>query len=363
MRSVGLRRPQQHLAFAAIDGLDPVRVAQADQRPAVVGVLAQQALEQQLIQQIAPLRDGPVLADAEGRQTRFEVADLLGLAEQVIDDTAATKAPAQPVHCRQRLLGRLRGVLTLRRAQEAEIALAVGPTRLLAEIAAHGGGAAVHAAEHGVELADLAPLHALDLIRRLAAIDAAQGPGHVGAGKQGDALGQRPIAPGPADLLPIGLDRGWRVQMDDKADVGFVDAHAKGDGRHHHRLIGLQEFLQAVGAQALVQSGVIGQGRNAGLDQGGGHFLGGVPRAGVDDARASAPFGDQLQDALLAAPGLALGGQLQFGAGEAVDEFAGARPGLSSVRMTSSWVWASAVAVTASLGAVGNTCASRPSIR
>ena len=42
-----------------------------------------------------------------------------------------------------------------------------------------------------------------------------------------------PVAPGAADLLVVGLDRSRRREVDDRAHVGAVDAHAEGVGGDH----------------------------------------------------------------------------------------------------------------------------------
>jgi hypothetical protein len=53
------------------------------------------------------------------------------------------------------------------------------------------------------------------------------------------------------------MDVGGSTWMNE-ADVWLVDAHAEGDGRHHHRRLGLQELLQSSGAHLFVEAGVIG---------------------------------------------------------------------------------------------------------
>jgi hypothetical protein len=103
----------------------------------------------------------------------------------------------------------------------------------LAEIAAHGLGAAGRAVQHGEQLAGLAHLHRLDLFGHGAAVEPLQGPGDVGRAVEGHALGGFAVASGPADLLPVGLQRTGRIGVDDEADVGLVDPHAEGDGRDH----------------------------------------------------------------------------------------------------------------------------------
>ena len=206
------------------------------------------------------------------------------------------KPAAQAVHGRERLLRGLGGVGGFGRV-EAEVALAAGGDAGLAEVAAHGGGAAAGALEHGVELAHLAHLHALDGRVHVAAVDAAHRPGEVGGGIERDALGGRAVAPGAADLLPVGLDGRRRVGVDDVAHVRLVDAHAEGDGRHHHGRVGLEELLQPVRAQVLVEAGVVGQRQHACGGQLLGQLVDAVARAGIDHAGPVRPLGHQLQHA------------------------------------------------------------------
>ena len=84
--------------------------------------------------------------------------------------------------------------------------------------------------------------------------------------------------------------RGGRIGVDDEADVGLVDAHAEGDGRHHHRaVLGLRKRFEPLGRARPCP------GRrdrpcavDAGVAQGLGQLLGAVARAGIDDARPAA---------------------------------------------------------------------------
>jgi hypothetical protein len=240
----------------------------------------------------------------------------------VFDDAPTAEPAAHPVHRRQRLLGRERRIHRDRR-RAAQVAMPTGFDLGLAEIAPNRTGAAANAFEHAVKLARLAHLHLPHLVGQFAGFDPPQRPVQVGGAIEGDALGQFTVAARAADLLPIGLDRRRRIGVDDEADVGFIDTHAEGDGRHHHRLVRLQEVGQAFGADLLVQAGVIGDGRHAGGDQFGGDLVGAVARAGIDHAGAAGPSGDQLDHPLAPAALLALGRQHQFGPGEAVDEFGG----------------------------------------
>src|SRR4029079_18957050 len=100
----------------------------------------------------------------------------------------------------------------------------------LAEVAAYRRRPAAHALQHGIELAHLAHLYALDAGVDVAAVDAAHGPGEVGGGVERNAFGGGDVAGGASTPLPVGFDGGRRVGMDDVAHVRFVDAHAESDG-------------------------------------------------------------------------------------------------------------------------------------
>ena len=123
--------------FAAEDRPHRVRIADAHERPAVVGVLAQEAFEQELVGQVAPLALRQLLADPPCGERGLVVADVLGLAHQMVDQPSAAVAARQPVGRRERLLGGLGGVGGLDRAG-AEVALAAGLDTLFAEVPAHG---------------------------------------------------------------------------------------------------------------------------------------------------------------------------------------------------------------------------------
>src|SRR5262245_3435122 len=99
----------RHLAhrnapLAAINGSDPVSLTQADQGSPVIGVLAQQALVLQLVQQVAPAGSAVLASDAERRDLGLRSRSILGLTQQVVDDPAATEPAAQAVHGRERFL-------------------------------------------------------------------------------------------------------------------------------------------------------------------------------------------------------------------------------------------------------------------
>ena len=91
-------------------------------------------------------------------------------------------------------------------------------------------------------------LDALLLVGRVALLDLQAAQAHVVEAVERQRIGGRAVAAGAADLLVIGLDGFRQRRMGDEAHVGLVDAHAEGDGRHHHHAVLLQEDVLVLGA-------------------------------------------------------------------------------------------------------------------
>ena len=72
--------------------------------------------------------------------------------------------------------------------------------------------------------------------------------------------------------------------MRHEAHVGLVDAHAERDGGDDHDAVLVEEAILVAGAQAGIEAGVIGQGRDAGPGQRGGGILDLGARQAIDDA-------------------------------------------------------------------------------
>src|SRR5690606_21453178 len=162
-------------ALAAVDRPHRRRIAQSDQGFALVRILDQQALEHQVVDDVAPAVRRQVAPHAPGRQALLPRLDVPGLAQQVVDDPAAAETLVQPLHRRQRLLRRRCGVVQLGRVL-ADVADAAGLRLRFAEIAAHRLRPADGAVQHGEQLARLPDLHRLDLVGHGAAVQTAQGP-------------------------------------------------------------------------------------------------------------------------------------------------------------------------------------------
>ena len=143
----------------------------------------------------------------------------------------------------------------------------------------------------------------------------------VGERVEEDAAGREAVATGAADLLVEAFDRGGEGSVDDGADVGLVDAHAKGDGGDDGvELPGEEGRLDAV-AGAGVEAGVVSGGA---ATEAAGELFGGFARGGVDDRGAGAGGLEEVDDELVAAGLRELDGlDGEVVAAEAVDEEGG----------------------------------------
>ena len=107
---------------------------------------------------------------------------------------------------------------------------------------------------HGVQLVALD----IQLLSGGFFLQAAAQPGHVGRIVQQDGFGRQAVRSGAAGLLIIGFDIARDIEMHHEAHVGFIDAHAEGDGGHHHlQIVTLERFLH-LRAAIVVQPGVVG---------------------------------------------------------------------------------------------------------
>ena len=106
------------------------------------------------------------------------------------------------------------------------------------------------------------------------------------------ALRRLAVATGAAGLLVVGFERPRQVEVDDRADVGLVDAHAEGVGGDDDLGLAAHEPVLGLGPLLAGQARVVDDGLAAQLlleelaDR-----LATRPARGVDDrrARASAP--------------------------------------------------------------------------
>ena len=123
--------------------------------------------------------------------------------------------------------------------------------------------------------------HGIDLLR-----DDVLGSPDVARAEIENAARALAIAAGAPGFLVVALERFRQVVVHDPAHIGFVDAHAKGDGGDDHlRIIANERFL-VVAARACIETGVIGQCADAVGLQLRGELIDALAREAVDDARA-----------------------------------------------------------------------------
>lgn len=174
--------------------------------------------------------------------------------------------------------------------------------------------------EFGVELANDA-VEVFD--GRVVADEEALVDAAVGEAVQQDGAGGQPVASGAADFLVIGLDGAGQCGVDDGADVGLVDAHAKGDGGDDHLKPAVEEGALNGLAYGGVEAGMIGSGGEAAA-QLEGQAVGGFARRSVDDGGTRGDGGEEFEDEFVA-PGFGeldnLDGEVV--AAEAMDEEGG----------------------------------------
>ena len=128
-----------------------------------------------------------------------------------------------------------------------------------AEVVQQPHPAAVVRLGQGQQGVELAALQALELFGRLALVDHAALVHHVGQAVGHPGVGRQAVAAGAAGFLVVALDVFRQVQVRDETHVGFVDAHAEGDGGHHHQAFFAQKTVLVAAAHVAVQAGVVGQ--------------------------------------------------------------------------------------------------------
>ena len=108
--------------------------------------------------------------------------------------------------------------------------------------------------------------------------------GAVAAGIEQDAAGGQSVAACSAGFLVVAFDVLGEVGVDDEADVGLVDAHAKGDGGDDDLCLAEDEGVLVLFADLVGEAGVVGEGLDVLLFE----FFGDLFAAGaglaVDDA-------------------------------------------------------------------------------
>ena len=77
---------------------------------------------------------------------------------------------------------------------------------------------------------------------------------------KGQAMSSCAISACTPCLLVIAFEALWNIVMDYESNIGLVDAHAEGDGGHHHIHLLHEECVLMPGAGGRIETRVIGQG-------------------------------------------------------------------------------------------------------
>ena len=159
-------------------------------------------------------------------------------------------------------------------------------------------------ADHGVQPFQilpphLLPLHGVHFLVVGAVVDEESGGLHVPGTEQQNAVRLRPVPSGAAGFLIVGFDALGHVIMNDKADVGFVDAHAKGVRRHHHGFAVVEKILLIFASLGFGKPRVIPGGSVAVVAQQLADALHLFSGGAVDDAAFPLPSGKQPEKRLV----------------------------------------------------------------
>ena len=128
------------------------------------------------------------------------------------------------------------------------------------------------------------------------------------------------VAPGPPELLVVGLDRGRQVDMDDVAHVRLVDAHAEGDGRDHDDAGLGDEAVEPLAPDVGIHAGVVGERLVTLARELAGRLLALGARQAVDDAALALAFGHEAGELAPSSSALGCDGKPDVGPVEAGDE-------------------------------------------
>ena len=158
-----------------------------------------------------------------------EAHDLLGLASpQDVYHMRRTETLAGALNHRQDHPGLLGPVEALSRMETA-VAVAAS-TDVLPEIVEQCHSAAGRRLAIAQKRIEALVLPALALRPRVLLLDELATHPDVGESVEHVRLSRRAVAPGPADLLVVGLDTARQVGVEDVAHVRLIDPHAEGDG-------------------------------------------------------------------------------------------------------------------------------------
>ena len=241
-----------------------------------------------LAKQNPPLGRRQVLSDAPGRELVVGKAShaVRHVAHQHVDDVLSAEADAarlaNAVDAGDELFGGHRHVEEVGRL-EAVVAVTAG-LGLFAEVGQKPLPSTVGRlgqTEHGIELLRTELLVHLVRITRIdeeaLVDDVVEAVGHPGVG--GLAVASR--AP---RFLKVAFDRLGHVHVRHEAHVRLVDAHAEGDGRHHHDAVLTQEHCLIASPLLCGKARMIGQRLDTAAREVLRNLLGRAAGQAVDDA-------------------------------------------------------------------------------
>ena len=189
--------------------------------------------------------------------------------------------------------GMNRAVLHDRRVQ-ADVAVAAR-LRILAEIGQQRPPVALGrlaVSDQGIKPLMFAPLV---VVVPLVVLDKDAALANIVQAIQHEGVGGLAIASGAAQFLVIFLHIAGQVGVKDVAHVGFVDAHAKGDGGHHDDARLGHEGLLVGGPLGAVESRVVGQRAETVFHQQLRRRFRFLARQAVNDAAVCGPPPDEIQ--------------------------------------------------------------------
>ena len=251
----------------------------------------------------APLRAGEIFTDAVGGELVMPPAldfFIRGAGEnldEVVHADAETSTLPHAVNAGEQFL-RLGGGVVIFAWLEAVVAraaiwLRVGLGEVVQKLPASAGGA-VRISHHKPQLLAGDPLfvavaHFIDEVRLLRGIARAE---------EQEAVAGESIAAGTTGFLIVALDIFRQVVVNDPAHIGFVDAHAEGDGSADDaRLVADEEFL-VLRPLVVGEACVIWHGGESALREALCHTVRRGPRSAIDDAAIHRSRFDEVQNLL-----------------------------------------------------------------
>ena len=230
---------------------------------------------------------------------------LFPAAQQGRTDETRAEAAVDVLHALKHRQGHLGGVGKLGGLQ-AVAARAAVLRRRFAKVAEDVGAQALVGLTVGGHLVEALPRGAAGGGERLAvqiallphSVDEKALGGDVALAKEQHAVRRLAVAPGAASLLIVAFEVLGHVEVDDKAHVRLVDAHAKGVGGHHHQCAVIGEVLLIFAPLGVGKAGVVARGGDAAQAQLAADLFDRLAGGAVDDAALAFVAGERAKQRL-----------------------------------------------------------------